>query len=228
MATRCSRVRVVLLALSLGVPLGTAADAQVAAPAAPPPPPAPAGRFLLGGGADLLATERGPATPGLALHAGYERRLGASAFGLRVEGTFWQRGTRYDGAVYGPDGPVPVGSVARVRTVAGLNLLGTYRFGVLPVGGLRPYALAGVGVQRVSQREATDWTSAGGTLGGRSSVVVRPTLRATSAAFTGGFGVDAPLGPRTMFVETRATMMPGGAATLGQGITVPVTVGFRF
>jgi hypothetical protein len=31
-----------------------------------------------------------------------------------------------------------------------------------------------------------------------------------------------------MFLETRATMMPGGAATLGQGITVPVTVGFRF
>ena len=42
MATRCSRVRVVLLSLPLGVSLATAAHAQVAAPAAPPPPPAPA------------------------------------------------------------------------------------------------------------------------------------------------------------------------------------------
>jgi hypothetical protein len=215
--------------------IGLAALAEGAAAQSAPPRAGgtqePAGRFVIGGGADLLATERGPVTPGLALQAGYERRLGASPFGLRVEGTLWQRGTRYDGAVVGPTGPQPVGPVARIRTISGANLLATYRVGVM--GAVRPYLLGGVGVYQSSLRNETDWTREGADGGaGRSKITVLPPVRINGAALTGGLGFDVPMGRRAFFVEARATVHPASEAARArgpiQGITTPLTAGFKF
>ena len=38
--------------------------------------PAPAGSFVLSAGTDVLGRDFGDATPGIAAHAGYERRIG--------------------------------------------------------------------------------------------------------------------------------------------------------
>ena len=57
------------------------------------PAPAPAtGQFVVGGGLDLSDGYWNRAqNPGLALQAGYERRLGRSRVGLRLEGTYWRQ-----------------------------------------------------------------------------------------------------------------------------------------
>ena len=185
--------------------------------------PEPAGRFLVGGGLDPLSNELDDAGA-RAFQLGYERRLGDSRFGLRLEGSRWSRTTRFDALVDGTRE-----SAFRARRVEAVSLLGTYRFGA--VGRVRPYALAGVGLQHSSVRTETDWVmqplSVPGGLGGRK-VVLSPPRRVTAAAYTGGLGLDVPVGRLSLFLEGRATVTPGGADRAGQSVVTPLTVGFRF
>jgi opacity protein-like surface antigen len=182
--------------------------------------PEPAGRFLVGGGLDPRSGELDDGGA-RALQLGYERRLGDSRFGLRLEGSRWSRTTRFDALV---DGTLQ--SAFRARRIEAVSLLGTYRFG--SAGRVRPYALAGVGLQQSSVRTETDWVvqpiGIPGGLGGRK-VVLSPPRRVNAAAYTGGLGLDVPLGRASLFLEGRATATPGGA---GQAVLTPLTVGFRF
>jgi opacity protein-like surface antigen len=210
-------VPVVLASLVASTSTAAAQDASGPRP--------PAGRFVVGAGVDPLSTERGPSTPGFAFTAGYERRLGDSPASLRVEWNHWSRGVRYDGIVDGQ----PVPSIARIRTIYGANLLGLWQFA--PTSRVRPYALAGLGVQQISLRNETDWVPGERENTGSKIVTQRP-IRVNSVAYTAGFGLDVPVGRFSLFGEGRATVLPAGMLRDGrgrvQGIVTPLTLGVRF
>ncbi|MFN2563899.1 MAG: hypothetical protein ABR499_02650, partial [Gemmatimonadaceae bacterium] len=100
-------------------------------------PSQPAARFILSAGTDALGRDFGDATPGIAAHAGYERRIGGprSPFALRIAGDYWRTGRMFT-ADLDAQGPM---DVRRTTTIVGGSLLGVLR---LPeYRSLRPYVL---------------------------------------------------------------------------------------
>lgn len=57
-------------------------------------------------------------------------------------------------------------------------------------------------------------------------------VRRNSVSFSGGLGLTVPLGPASLFVEGRATVLPNGMAHRDggpiEGLLFPVTVELRF
>lgn len=186
------------------------------------------GRFVLGGGLDALDDNwHASPNPALALQGGYERRLGASRFGVRVEGTYWRRSASLDGYTSGEDYANGVVSRRLNRTVSigGVNVLGTYQFA--PAARVRPYALAGIGYQRLSERRSYSALHDGVA----ASLLTPLSAGANSVAYTGGLGFDVPLGRAALFVEGRLTRLPGGEPRPFDGIqsrTTPLTFGIKF
>jgi hypothetical protein len=195
----------------------------VAAQTPAPPATAPAGAFVFSAGTDALGRDFGDATPGLAAHAGYERRIGGarSPLALRVAGDYWRTGRTFTGRLHDGLGPL---DVRRTTTLVGASLLGVAR---LPaVGALRPYAVAGVGVQQYSNRNESDWVP----LDSRSAskVVYLPPVRVNTMAYTAGVGASARVGRVTPFAEARVMVLPGVGSTGVQGVRAPLTMGLRF
>ena len=183
------------------------------------------GRFLVGGGGLLVpATDGARESRGLALQFGYERQIGRSPFGVRLEGTQWKATMQHPDEV---DGAAV--TAVETRDAYGANLLGTLRlgtWGVAPGVRLRPYVLAGGGLQQTSRRmEATLPPSPGGR--GSRGYVFFPSQRGTHPAVVAGLGLDVGLGRASLLLEARSISILGNTAYGGGGIT-PVTVGFRF
>lgn len=197
------------------------------------PAPAPAtGQFVVGGGLDLSDGYWNRAqNPGLALQAGYERRLGRSRVGLRLEGTYWRQRASSFGVLSDADLARGLTGAGLFRTVqiGGLNVLGTYQFA--PAARVRPYALAGVGYQRLSEGRRF-WLA--GSPEAVAAAGLPPAGRApvNSLAYTGGLGLAVPLGRGALFAEGRVTGLPGGNSGPPfdgiRGNVTPITVGFRF
>ena len=202
-----SRVRMSAGCVLLAVPF-VAVQAQNAEPKR--------GVFLVGGGVDPTTTEGTGYRPALTLHAGYERRIGESRFGVRVEGDYWRQMTRYSAVVDG----LPLADVARTRTISGISALATYRFA--QAGRVQPYALAGIGAKELSLRNETEWSD-------RSRVVTATPQRQWSPALAAGFGTFVRLGRASLFAEARATLLTRGAGDHDiQGVQYPLTLGVRF
>ena len=177
---------------------------------------------LFGAGTDFTGGAPAHGVFPLAIHAGIERRVGVSRFGLRLEWEHWRDVRRFDGTL---DGQV-VPYVARTRTVYGASLLGTYQ--LVPSGGrFRPYLLGGAGLQQLSLRNETDWV-AGPSNTGRK-IVYAPPERRNGAALTLGAGTTVRLGASTLFLESRYTYLPTGrgAVPVRRALT-PLTIGIKF
>src|SRR3712207_898230 len=86
----------------------------------------PAGRFVLSAGTDALGRDFGDATPGIAAHAGYERRIGGahSPFALRLAGDYWRTDRTFSAFLNDGQGPF---DVRRTTTIVGGSLLGVLR-----------------------------------------------------------------------------------------------------
>ena len=212
---------IILSAVALA---STAHGAHAQSPTSQPP----AGRFMLGGGLDALDDNSGASpNPAFALQGGYERRLAASRFAVRLEGTYWRRRASVDGYANGEDYTTGVVSRRSSRTVSigGVSVLGTYQFA--PAARVRPYALAGVGYQRLSERRSFSALRDGVA----ASLLTPLSGGANSIAYTGGLGFDVPLGRAALFVEGRLTRLPGGERRPFDGIqsrTTPLTFGIKF
>ena len=214
--------RYVSRAIAGVVVLTGAAHAQVA------PAPASSNGFLLGAGVDPIAPGSGPTSLAVALHGGYEHRVGRSRFGLRLEGTYWRRSTTLKGYQNAEDyaNRTPPAQLDRTVSIGGVNVLGTYQFA--PAARVRPYALAGVGYARLSERRIYDPVYPGS---GASRATPFGSLRATSIAYSGGLGAAIPLGRAAIFLEGRVTRLPSGDRDLVRGIqgrTTPFVLGLRF
>jgi hypothetical protein len=197
---------------------GTSAVAQTA-----PTPTQPAARFILSAGTDALARDFGDATPGIAAHAGYERRLGGprSPFALRIAGDYWRTGRMFTGNLNDGQGPI---DVRRTTTIVGGSLLGALR---LPAyRALRPYALAGVGVQQYANRNETDWVPSGTNTA--SKTVYLPPVRVNTISYAGGLGASARVGRMTPFIEARIMVLPALDDLGVQSVRAPLTLGVRF
>ena len=184
----------------------------------PAPSPAPAG-WVVSGGLDAISFDGGRYLPGGTLHAGYERRLGAGRFGLRVAGDVWQQSDQPDGARY------------RTRDrIVGASVLGT--LSLRPGARVRPYVLGGMGAYHLSQRITGERTVQNG-VGVQIPVDVRAAGARFSPALTGGAGIETGLGGRAaVFFEARGVLVPNGGAGSARGpirgLLLPVTVGVRF
>ena len=189
--------------------------AAVATAQAPAPAPPPAGRFFLGAGLDPLARGLGGTQSDLALQGGYARQLGASRFGLRVEGTYRRHRSRY--TTFGFDPAAALGATQTV-TLLGAGVAGTYQFA--PSGRVRPYALAGLGLQQYAAPAETDRDADG-------IIHVFPSGRRNLLTPALGLGLDVPLGRGALFVEGRVVALPGTSGLNRRG-TTPLTVGLRF
>jgi hypothetical protein len=197
---------------------GTSAIAQTAQA-----PSQPAGRFILSAGTDALARDFGDATPGISAHAGYERRMGGarSPFALRIAGDYWRTGRTFTGNLNDGQGPI---DVRRTTTIVGGSLLGVLR---LPAyRALRPYALAGVGVQHYANRNETDWVPTG--INTATKIVYLPPVRVNTISYTGGVGASARVGRMTPFVEARLMVLPALGDIGVQRVRGPLTLGVRF
>jgi hypothetical protein len=186
-------------------------------------PSQPAGRFVLSAGTDALGRDFGDATPGIAAHAGYERRIGGplSPFALRIAGDYWRTGRMFTANLNDGQGPI---DVRRTTTIVGASLLGIVR---LPASGtVRPYVVAGVGVQQYANRNETDWVPSG--INTASKIVYLPPVRVNTISYTGGVGASARLGRVTPFVEARLMVLPALRETGVQRVRAPLTLGVRF
>jgi hypothetical protein len=198
----------------------------VAAPAAAQTaqsPSQPAGRFILSAGTDALGRDIGDVTPGIAAHGGYERRVGGplSPFSLRIAGDYWRTGRIFTTNLNDGQGPV---DVRRTTTIVGGSLLGVLR---LPAyRSLRPYALAGVGVQQYANRNETDWVPTG--INTAMKTVYLPPLRVNTISYAGGVGASARLGRIMSFVEARVMVLPALDGFGLQSVRAPLTLGVRF
>jgi hypothetical protein len=197
---------------------GTPAIAQTAQA-----PSQPAGRFILSAGTDPLARDFGDATPGIAAHAGYERRIGGplSAFALRIAGDYWRTGRMFTGNLNDGQGPI---DVRRTTTIVGGSLLGVLRLPAYRT--LRPYALAGVGVQQYANRNETDWVPTG--INTAWKIVYLPPVRVNMMSYTGGVGASARVGRMTPFIEARIMVLPALNDVGVQSVRSPLTLGVRF
>jgi opacity protein-like surface antigen len=185
-------------------------------------PSQPAGRFIVSAGTDALARDFGDASPGIAAHAGYERRIGGarSPFSLRLAGDYWRTGRVFNANV---DGQGPM-DVRRTTTIVGGSLLGVLR---LPTyRALRPYALAGVGVEQYANRNETDWIPTGPNTGWK--VVYLPPVRVNTISYTAGFGASTYVGRLTPFFEARVMVLPALDGIGVQSVRAPLTLGLRF
>ncbi len=183
----------------------------------------PAGRLILSAGTDALARDFGDATPGISAHAGYERRIGGplSPFALRLAGDYWRTGRTFTGNLNDGQGPL---DVRRTTTIVGGSLLGVLR---LPAyRALRPYALAGIGVQQYANRNETDWVPTG--INTAVKTVYLPPVRINMISYTGGVGASARVGRVTPFVEARIMVLPALHDIGVQSVRAPLTLGVRF
>ncbi len=186
-------------------------------------PSQPAGRFIFSAGTDALARDFGDATPGIAAHGGYERRIGGplSPFALRIAGDYWRTGRTFTGNLNDGQGPL---NVRRTTTIVGGSLLGVLR---LPAyRALRPYALAGVGVEQYANRNETDWVPLGSNVA--SKTVYLPPVRVNTISYTGGLGASVRIGRVTPFAETRIMVLPALRDIGVQRVRAPLTLGVRF
>ena len=185
-------------------------------------PSQPANRFIISAGTDALGRDFGDATPGIAAHAGYERRIGgqSSPFVLRIAGDYWRTGRIYTADI-DPHGPM---DVRRTTTIVGGSLLGVLR--LPPYRALRPYALAGFGVQQYANRNETDWVPIGPDQGWK--IVYLPPVRVNVVSYTAGFGASARAGRVTPFIEARIMALPPLGDIGVQSVRAPLTLGIRF
>jgi hypothetical protein len=91
---------------------------------------------------------------------------------------------------------------------------------------LRPYALAGVGVQQYANRNETDWVVTGPNTGWK--IVYLPPVRVNTISYTGGVGASWRLGPMTPFIEARIMVLPGIHDIGVSSVRTPLTAGLRF
>jgi hypothetical protein len=183
----------------------------------------PAARFIVSAGTDALARDFGDAAPGIAAHAGYERRVGGplSPFALRIAGDYWRTGRMFKVDLNDGQGPL---DVRRTTTIVGGSLLGVLR---LPAyRALRPYALAGVGVEQYANRNETDWVPLGSNVA--SKTVYLPPVRVNTISYTGGLGASVRIGRVTPFAETRIMVLPALRDIGVQRVRAPLTLGVRF
>lgn len=224
---RSTLVRPPLLA-ALAVLLGGSAAAQVpgdppsAAPVPARPAAPPAGTFLLGAGVDGGAFDHvlGRWTPGVALQAGYERRVGGarSHFALRLAGDYWRSGGN---ALTGYAPELPGAAPYRRSTrLYGASLLGVVQLRTRGV--VRPYALAGAGVY---QYVGVNQTAGPG--GSPQEVLLLDGDRGTAPATTVGVGVSAQVGGVTPFAELRLTNLLGQRTVNVPLTRMPLTLGAR-
>jgi hypothetical protein len=186
-------------------------------------PSQPAGRFILAAGTDPLARDFGDATPGIAAHAGYERRIGGplSRFAVRLQGDYWRTGRLFTANLNDGQGPI---DVRRTTTIVGGSVLGVLR---LPeYRSLRPYVLAGVGVEQYANRNETDWVPIGPN--SATKIVYLPPVRVNTISYTGGVGASTRLGRMTAFVEARIMVLPALNDIGVQSVRAPLTLGIRF
>lgn len=188
-------------------------------------PSQPAGRFILSAGTDALGRDFGDASPGIAAHGGYERRIGGrfSPFALRIAGEYW-RTDRVFTANFENHGPMDVN---RMTTIVGGSLLGVLR---LPsYRALRPYALAGIGVVQYANRNETDWIPIPHeSVNSAWKMNYLPPVRMNMMSYTGGFGASIPMGRMTPFVEARIMVLPKLGDVGVQNVRAPLTFGLRF
>jgi opacity protein-like surface antigen len=200
----------------------SALGAQTAPATAPAPSPH---RWIVSAGVDAVSEDDGGFRPGGTVHAGYERRLGASRVGLRVAGDYWRQSERQSG-LFGQAGYRITDRVVGVSALASV----AFRQG----GRLRPYLLGGVGVHHLTQRLTGVGTGQNG-LGEPVPAHVREVEARFSPSVTAGTGVDASLGRRAaVFLEVRGVLLPnGGRSSLEggthpvRGLLLPLTVGLR-
>jgi hypothetical protein len=214
-SSRMLRSVVLVAAATLG---GAPAVAQTAQA-----PRQPAGSVILSVGTDPLARDFGDAAPGIAAHGGYERRIGGphSAFALRIAGDYWRTGRMFTGNLNDGQGPL---DVRRTTTIVGGSLLGVLR---LPTyRALRPYALAGVGVEQYANRNETDWVPTGPNTA--SKIVYLPPVRVNTISYTGGVGASARVDRITPFIEARVMVLPALDDIGVQSVRTPLTLGVRF
>jgi hypothetical protein len=186
-------------------------------------PSQPAGRFILSAGTDALGRDFGDATPGIAAHVGYELRMGGptSPLAIRIAGDYWRTGRVYSANLNDGQGPI---DVRRTTTIVGGSLLGVLR---LPsYRALRPYALAGVGVQQYANRNETDWVPTG--VNTAWKIVYLPPVRVNMSSYTGGVGASARIGRMTPFAEARIMVLPALDNIGVQSVRAPLTLGVRF
>jgi len=178
--------------------------------------------FVLSAGTDVLGRDFGDATPGLSGHAGYERRIGGagSPFAIRIAGDYWRTSRTFIADVAG-QGPR---DVERTTTIVGGSALGVLRLPSLSA--LRPYALAGVGVQQYANRNETPWVPSGTNTASKS--VYLPPVRVNSIAYSGGLGASMRVGNVTPFAEVRLVYLPGLSELGVQQVRSPLTLGVRF
>ena len=186
-------------------------------------PSQPAGRFIVSIGTDALGRDFGDVTPGIAAHAGYERRIGGplSPFALRIAGDYWRTGRTFTGNLNDDQGPF---DVRRTTTIVGGSLLGLLR--VPAYRALRPYVLAGVGVVQYANRNETDWVPTG--INTATKIVYLPPVRVNTISYTGGVGASARMGRVTPFAEARIMVLPALGDIGVQNVRAPLTVGLRF
>jgi hypothetical protein len=186
-------------------------------------PTQPAGRFILSAGTDALARDFGDAAPGVAAHGGYERRIGGphSPFALRIAGDYWRTGRVFTANLNDGQGPI---DVRRTTTIVGGSLLGVVR---LPAyRALRPYVLAGVGVEQYANRNETDWVPID--INSATKIVYLPPVRVNTISYTGGVGASMRVGPMTPFIEARVMVLPALRDIGVQSVRAPLTLGLRF
>ena len=185
--------------------------------------PRRAGAFFLSAGTDGLGRDFGDATPGLAAHAGYERRLGGarSPFALRIAGDYWRTGRSFTSDRHDGQGPL---NVHRTTTLVGGSVLGVLRLRAR--GAVQPYVLAGLGLQQYANRNESELVPAGPNTAYR--VVYLPPVRVNTVSYTGGLGATARVGRLTPFVEGRLMVLPGVGNLGVQQVRAPLTVGLRF
>ena len=144
-----------------------------------------------------------------------------SPFALRIAGDYWRTGRTFTGNLNDGQGPI---DVRRTTTIVGGSALGILR---LPdYRALRPYVLAGVGVQQYANRNETDWVPTG--INTATKIVYLPPVRVNTISYTGGVGASARVGRTTPFVEARLMVLPALGDIGVQRVRGPLTLGVRF
>jgi opacity protein-like surface antigen len=224
-ALAAAMTTVALAAVAL---VGPPLHAQMA-PAAPvaPAAPEPAGSWVASAGTDAAGRDHllGRHTGGLAVQAGYQRRLGPaqSRFAVRLAGDYWRSGGNTYQRINVSDLASPY-TFRRTTSIVGGSVLGVMH---LRTGGaFRPYALAGVGVYQYSGVNETAPIRSGAF---SATVVDNPGDRITSFAYSGGVGASLHLGRVTPFAELRMVRLTGQAMTNSSvsPVRMPLALGVR-
>ena len=164
------------------------------------------GEWMLSAGVDPLSGAGDRNRPGPAFQAGYERRLGASRFGLRVEGSYWRQTDR-------TTGPVPAGqrleALTRTRSIGRGSLLGTYQLRDQSAR-VRPNLLAGAGVHLLTVRNELEAVGASGGGNGWAETLSISYVNRFSPSVSGGRASrGVSVGPRCSPKRGRCTCRAG-------------------